>query len=220
VNVNGNPSIQQTGIAGYAFPIGTQKQSYQVFDAAVGKAEPFAYSGTATVRGIETYMFDETVGPTPAIDQPVPASYQNHVVYYVDPVTGIPLDITEHEVLTAQSRGITLFDANLAMTPSTVNSLVNTDNRDRNNISLLETILPLVAGILGALLLLVGVLLARRRSHDEGQTGPATAATDPAAATQEGGRSAASGESVNGTSPDVPAQLPAVDREPRPETSE
>jgi hypothetical protein len=219
-NVNGNPGIQQTGIAGYAFPIGAQQQAYQVFDAVVGKAEPFKYSGTATVHGIETYMFDENVGPVPAIDQPVPANYQNHVVYYVDPVTGIPLDITEHEILTAQSQGTTLFDANLAMTPSTVNSLVNTDNGNRNKISLLKLVLPLVTGILGALVLVAGVLLTRRRSHGVVQAGPATAATDPAAATQERVQSPAPGESVNGTAPDATAELPAPGREPEPGTPE
>jgi Porin PorA len=162
-NVNGNTNVQQTGIAGYAFPIGTQKQTYMVYDVTAGKAEPFVYAGTATVDGIATYMFGENVAPTPATGEPVPANYENHVVYYVDPETGIPVDITEHEILTQQSSTGTLFDANLVMTQASINSLVSDDKSSRNTISLLRTIVPLGSGILGALLLVAGALLSRRR---------------------------------------------------------
>src|SRR5215471_2779563 len=31
-SVNGNAAVHQTGLAGYVFPFGTQKQTYQVFD--------------------------------------------------------------------------------------------------------------------------------------------------------------------------------------------
>lgn len=165
-NVNGQ-NILQSGLAGYAFPIGTQKQTYMVFDATDGKAEPFKYSGTATVRGIQTYMFVEDVAPTAARFQPVAANYQNHVVYYVDPVTGIPVNITEHEILTAQSQGTTLFDANFAMTPSSVTSLVNNDNSSRNKITALHVILPAGAGALGVVLLIVGAILSRRGKREE-----------------------------------------------------
>jgi hypothetical protein len=197
-NVNGNPGVQQTGIAGYAFPIGTQQQNYAVFDAATGKPEAFAYSGTATVHGIQTYVFSENVGPTPAIDEPVPTNYQNHAVYYVDPVTGIPLDIVQHEILTARPQGTTLFNANLSMTPSSVSSLVNIDNGSRGKIAALQMILPLVVGILGAVLLIGGVLLARRGPREDVRPGDPVSATEPAAAPLSGAQ-------------DVTAELPAVD---------
>lgn len=184
-NVNGNPDVQQTGIAGYAFPIGTQRQTYDVFDATAGEPEPFVYTGTATVHGILTYEFSEDVGPAQAIDEPVPASYTNHVVYYVEPVTGIPLDIVEHEVITARPRGTTLFNANLAMTPSSVDSLVNIDTSNRDKIFLLRVVLPAALGILGAVLLILGVLLARRGLREDVQPGIPASATEPVSAARD-----------------------------------
>src|ERR1039458_8717131 len=40
-NVNGDSSIRQTGYAGYVMPIGTQKQTYDVFDTNLNKPMPF-----------------------------------------------------------------------------------------------------------------------------------------------------------------------------------
>ena len=45
-NINGNHAIRQTGLVGYVFPIGTQKQTYEVFDTTLDKTVPFVYSGT------------------------------------------------------------------------------------------------------------------------------------------------------------------------------
>jgi hypothetical protein len=231
-SVNGNPNVQQTGIAGYAFPIGTQKQTYMVYDVTAGKAEPFVYSGTATVNGIQTYKFAENVAPTPATGEPVPANYENHVVYYVDPETGIPLNITEHEILTQQSPAVTLFDANLAMTPSSINSLVSNDKTSRNNITLLREILPLGSGILGALFLIVGALLSWRGPRKEVESvrvvptapDPATrvaAAHSPTSAHAAGGEAQVSNGQANheAKAPDaVTAQSPAADPEVKPGT--
>ena len=49
-SVNGDKSVRQTGLVGYVFPMGTQKQTYQVFDTTLKKTMPFVYSGT-TDRG-------------------------------------------------------------------------------------------------------------------------------------------------------------------------
>lgn len=216
-SVDGHRGVRQAGLAGYAFPIGTRKQTYLVFDATAGRPEPFTYSVTATVRGIETYVFTENVAPTPAIDEPVPADYQNDVRYYVDPVTGIPLDITEHEILTAQSGGTTLFDANLAMTSSTVSSLVSIDNKNRSEITLLRLVLPLASGILGAVLLVAGVLLVRR--GPAGKHGRFTAhETEPPTLSQESARPPAA-DDVRRENPDRTgsrADPPTVGRAPDP----
>lgn len=180
-NVNGNPHIKQTGIVGYAFPINTQKQTYKVFDTTANKAEPFVYSGTSSVHGIQTYQFVENVAPVPFTSQTVPGTwvnllqssvtlpedYQNYAVYSIDPETGALLDITDHETLTlrypsTQAPALLLFDANLAATPASINTLVSLDNTARNKISLLQLILPLASGILGGVVLVVGMLLTRR----------------------------------------------------------
>ena len=63
-SVNGDTSVRQTGLVGYVFPIGTQKQTYQVFDTTLNRPMPFVYSGTTTVDGIQAYEFVENVAPT------------------------------------------------------------------------------------------------------------------------------------------------------------
>ena len=74
-NVNGNHAIHQTGIVGYVFPMGTQKQTYQVFDTTLNRAVPFTYSGTADTHGITTYMFTENVPATQVTTVTVPGAF-------------------------------------------------------------------------------------------------------------------------------------------------
>ena len=44
-NVNGDSSVEQSGIVGYVFPIGTQQQTYDVFDTNLNKPMPFDLRG-------------------------------------------------------------------------------------------------------------------------------------------------------------------------------
>ena len=59
------------------FPIGTQQQTYDVFDTNLKKPMPFDYSGTDTVNGIQAYRFTEVVAPTQNGTQVVPGSLVN-----------------------------------------------------------------------------------------------------------------------------------------------
>src|SRR5580693_2168044 len=167
-NVNGSRAVHQSGIVGYVFPIGTRKQTYQVFDTTLNRAVPFTYSGTADTDGIPTYMFTENVAPTQISAVTVPGSffglkaktvklpeiYQIRLVYWVDPETGALLNVNEKEKVTLQNpaTGATvavLFDGDLVATPGTVTAVVKLDSSGRSELSLLDTILPLMAGILG-----------------------------------------------------------------------
>jgi hypothetical protein len=185
-NVNGNAAIRQTGLVGYVFPIGTRKQTYQVFDTTLNRAVPFTYSGTADTDGIPTYMFTENVAPTQISAVTVPGSffglkaktvklpeiYQIRLVYWVDPETGALLNVNEKEKVTLQNpaTGATvavLFDGDLVATPGTVTAVVKLDSSGRSELSLLNTILPLVAGILGAVALIAGIILLVRKPRED-----------------------------------------------------
>jgi hypothetical protein len=168
-NINGSAGIQQTGIAGWAFPRGTRKQTYDVFDIALHEPEPFAYSGTGTVDGIQAYQFTEHIAAAPAGSSPLsragPERYSMQSTYWVDPQTGALLQISENEDLyivnAATGATVThLFDADLSTTPSTVASLVSQDTRARDagpaaaRGRLLFRGLAALAAVAGALLLL------------------------------------------------------------------
>ena len=179
-SLNGVATVQ-TGLVGYVFPIGTQKQTYQVYDTTLKRPMPFAYSGTTTVDGVQVYEFVENVTPVQIATQSVPGSLvgssaalvsapefdQLHLIYYVDPDTGALLDVNEDQTLTLHNPdtgavALVLFDADLIATPASVHQIVGLDSSGRNELALLETVLPLALGIAGGVALLAGIFLGRK----------------------------------------------------------
>jgi hypothetical protein len=169
-NVNGNGLIRQSGIAGYAFPAGTRKQTYDVFDTVLDKPEPFAYSGTEVVDGVPAYRFTESISAAYAGLSPLssanPELYSVRRVYWVDPETGAVLKITENEDLylvnPATGHTIThLFDADLSTTTATVTRLASRDARGRNEIELAGAGRILFFCLAGVSAVAAGGLLAR-----------------------------------------------------------
>jgi len=234
-SVNGDKAVRQTGLIGYVFPIGTQKQTYQVFDTTLKKTEPFVYSGTTTVRGIQAYEFVENVTPTQTTSLTVPGSFvgmtaasvtlgefdAEHLTYYVDPETGALIDVNEQQSTTlrtsaAAAPALVLFDADLIATPATVDEVVGLDSSGRSELTLLETTLPLVFGIVGAVALIAGIFLGRKPRADMAEL---DAAGDvPAAATAESGQEHHSAElaglvpSLDDQSQEAAAEAPEGER--------
>jgi hypothetical protein len=204
-NVNGSSSVQQHGYVGIVLPIGTKKQTYDVFDTNVNKAVPFTYDGIGDVSGTQAYKFTENLAPTQNGTQTVPGSlvnqaaasvtlpqfYQTQTTYWIDPVTGALLNVTENEKLTLRnndgSQALVLFSANLAATQDSIDGLVALDNSQVSKASLVGTLLPLATGIIGLLLLVIGIVLARRPDRDTeaapSRREPELAAAEPGAAT-------------------------------------
>lgn len=198
-SVNGDTSVRQSGYVGYVFPIGTQKQTYQVFDTTLNKTMPFVYSGTTSVRGIQAYEFVENVPPTQVGSQTVPGSFvgsaaasvklgefdAEHLIYYVDPETGALINVNEQQSTTlrtsaAAAPSLVLFDADLIATPASVTEIVGLDSSGRSELTLLKTTLPLVLGIVGAVALLVGIFLGRRPREDMAAPGDGVREAAPA----------------------------------------
>ncbi len=202
-SVDGDTSVRQTGVVGDVFPIGTQKQTYEVFDTTLKRPMPFVYSGTTTVDGVQTYEFVENVAPVQIASQSVPGSFvgstaavvsapefdQLHLIYDVDPETGALLDVNEHQTTTLRNpatgaTALVLFDADLIATPASVRQIVGLDSSGRNELSLLETILPLALGIAGGVALVAGIFLGRR-PRDEDKVSSAVPETADAPETAE-----------------------------------
>jgi hypothetical protein len=180
-SLNGDKTVRQTGLVGYVFPFNTQKQTYMVYDTTLKRPVPFTYSGTSTVEGIQTYDFVENVTPVQVATISVPGSFvgssaamvsapefdQLHLVYSVDPDTGALLNVDEHQTTTLHNPdtgavALTLFDADLKVTPASLHEIAGLDNNGRNELALLETILPLALGIAGGVALLAGIFLSRK----------------------------------------------------------
>ena len=180
-HVGGNTSIHQTGLSGYVWPIGTQPQTYKVFDTTLNRPMPYTYAGMSTIHGIGVYRFVEHVPHSRAGSQTLPGSlvgspgqasvtmpeyYTATNTDYVDPRTGAILDVTETQKLTLEdatgAQRLLLFNGTLAMTPQSVQTAVNLDQSGRNKLTLLKVVLPIVAGVLGLVALVGGILLVRR----------------------------------------------------------
>jgi Porin PorA len=231
--INGHP-VPQSGVVGWVFPFGTKQQTYQVFDTTLNKPEPFVYSGTATIDGIPTYKFVEDLPPTQfgtlqvpgyfvgssAQTVDAPEFYQTHVIYWVDPETGALVNVNNFEELTIRNpdtgvQGTVLYKGDLVMTPASLQNVVNLDKNGRNELFLLNTLLPLVGGIAGAVVLVAGILLARSRGHAGAEAGtvPPLSALAPPAAADNVPATASSGSGdgpVNQSSANAHA-LPAAD---------
>jgi Porin PorA len=241
-NINGQV-VKQSGIIGYVFPFGTKKQTYQVFDITLNKPMPFVYSGTATIHGIQTYKFVENVPPTQFVTLTVPGSFvgmsapsvrapeydQIHLIYYVDPETGGLIDVNEHQTLTLHNpstgaQALVLFDANLIATPASLNYIVGLDNDGRNKLNLIDTVLPLVLGIVGALLLVAGILLARRGARGDFEAAAATRVPNLAAVPEPAAEALPSGRAglipgLGDEAPEATSEPPAAYGEPEPRTA-
>lgn len=183
-DISGRHGLNISG-QGFVWPIHTQKKTYQVFDASLGAPTPYKYVRSEVVSGISTYKFVAQIPNTAVGTQTVPASlvglpgievtlpeyYAATKVFWIDPVTGAPIREDERERLTLQdSTGTTrlvLFDGDLVTTPASVAALVSTDKSYQLKTQLVETVVPLSAGVLGILLLLAGLVLSRRRMDDE-----------------------------------------------------
>ena len=201
-NVNGDSSVKQSGYVGIVLPIGTEKKTYPVFVTDVKKPVPFVYSGIAAVGGTEAYRFVANIPPTQNGTQTVPGSlvnqsassvtlpqfYQAQITYWIDPVTGALLNVTQNQKLTLRdstgAQALLLFDANLVATTDSVDRLVAQDNSQLSKMSLVGTLLPLLSGIVGLILLVVGILVGRRPRQDveaaPSARSPELAAAEPA----------------------------------------
>jgi hypothetical protein len=184
--VGGSTSVNQSG-QGFLWPIGTQKQTYDVFDPATLQPEPFRYTGTATVDGRLTDEFVEQVSNQQIGTRSVPAFLvggsanskaivsvpeflSETTTVWVDPGSGIPVYEIQNQTQTIQSGGtvqLVLFQGTLTETPASAASAAATASSFDLRKELLKDILPLVSLLLGLAMLIAGVVLTGRRLQGE-----------------------------------------------------
>lgn len=184
-NTVGGKHVSSVSGQGYVWPLGAKKQNYQVFDTRLLKPVTFVYKGTSSVNGIPTYTYvanvpSQQVGTqslpgtlvgSKAAEVTLPEFYAAQETYNVDPVTGSLISVARNtqDVLqdnTGTTR-LVLLSADFKTAPASVAAIVKTDNHYRFEISLATTIIPIIAGLLGIILLVVGLALARMSQEDE-----------------------------------------------------
>lgn len=182
--INDDPRIRLYGESGLFWPIGTAKTTYQLYDMNTERTWPAVYSGTATVRGLVTYKYVQRIPSTVVAKMPgIPMSllgvpgatysvtanrtYQSVSTYWVDPRTGVPVNVDEKvtSVLEdpADTGSRTVVSADFRMSPASQASLAAMSSQTAAEISFLRVSGPAAAVILGALALIAGVVPWPRR---------------------------------------------------------
>jgi hypothetical protein len=176
-SVNDDTRVRQDGLGAVKWPIGTQKTTYQVYDLNTERAWPAVYDGTTRVQGLLTYRFTQRIPPTVVQQLPgVPTSllglpgasrnvvanrtFQASNTFWVDPLTGIPVDVEERILSVLQGpegQGrLIVANADLKMTPASQRSLAALARQDAVAITALRQTGPLGGLLLGLLLILAG----------------------------------------------------------------
>ncbi|MDH6108138.1 hypothetical protein P3T36_007075 [Kitasatospora sp. MAP12-15] len=109
----------------------------------------------------------------PTLGDPAPLSYtlQGSDTFWVEPETGAVLDVQRSQqrvaAVTAPDGSLVpllpVIDVDYRQTPKAVSDAVSDAKDGRDSIQLVGTTLPIIAGILGALLVLGALLIPRRR---------------------------------------------------------
>ena len=172
---------------GFVWPLGTQKQTYLAFDPTLLKPEPFRYEGTSAIDGMAAYKFVEHVSNQQFASQTLPGSLVGYsqlpsvtlpeyasetITFWVDPVTGAPLDVTQNRTLRLEditgATKLILYQGDLAATPQSIANAVNTARSAHLKVDLVEDIGPLAGLLLGVGLVVTGAaLILDRRGTDE-----------------------------------------------------
>ena len=157
-----------------------------MFDPVLNKPRPARYAGTGVIGGIRVYRFVEHVPLTRAGSQKLPASlvgmsgsgevtlpeyYTGTNTFWVDPLTGAQLNTTQDQTLTlrdaAGATRLVLLDGTLRFTPASIQTVVNLDKTGRTEYGWLAVIIPLASVLVGVVVLVTGVVLARLRRDDQ-----------------------------------------------------
>jgi hypothetical protein len=180
-----NTKVHVSGL-GVLFPLGTKKQSYQVFNSTLLKPVTARYAGSGTTDGVSTYKFVMQVPPTKVGTQQVPGTligstqpavsldeyYQGTITDWVNPATGVPIAVTEQQHIglrdSTGAEKLVVFDGTLQTTPATEAASAHTVKKNLTLLTLITSTIPLTAGILGVILLAGGiVILTMTREEDE-----------------------------------------------------
>ncbi len=183
--VDSNTKVHQSGLA-FVWPIGTQKQTYQVFDTTLLKPVPAPYAGTTAVDGMTAYKFVEHVDHQPFGQQAVPNSlaglpgqgsvtlteyYTATNTYSVDPITGVILAVSQNDKVALENStgtaGFVALQGQVTTTPQSNKIEVDKARSGQNKITLIQDIGPLVLLVLGIALVIVGIMLVVRQRDEE-----------------------------------------------------
>lgn len=152
------------------FPFSTQQRDYQLWDETLGAAAPVVFQGTDEIDGLEVYGFTQSiprseVGTLDLGDQEASDFYEVEKELWVEPTTGIIVNGRQEVLRTFEADGevlVTATDAELGFSEETVAANIEQARDAASQLRLLSFTIPLIALIVGLLLLALGIFIAVR----------------------------------------------------------
>jgi hypothetical protein len=173
-----------TPISGQYFklPFNAQKTTYQFWDGTLKEPTEMEYAATEDVEGLTVYRYEQVIEPTDVGDIDAPGAlfgldvegdvqldriYSNTRTLWVEPETGVIIVGQEAQYVVAEYQGdqaATLTDAVLRYNDATVDDNIDTYSPLATQLKIVRVWLPLLGGIAGALMILIGLVLMARES--------------------------------------------------------
>jgi hypothetical protein len=172
----------------YKFPFGTERKNYRYFDTTIRDGVPVKYVKEEQLGGLTVYRFEQEVPRVKIEDREVPGRllglpekgvvpaeryYETKRVMWVEPETGLIIKGTEdvkHTIVDpATGASLTLLAGTLEFSKDTVDGNIKRAKDGAGNLRMLRVTAPWVLGIGGAVLVVVGILVAflGRRQKEE-----------------------------------------------------
>ncbi|MEZ5116851.1 MAG: DUF3068 domain-containing protein [Candidatus Nanopelagicales bacterium] len=179
---NDGAQVTWEGINPLKFPMFTQQQDYDYFDTTLNKAYPAKFMGVEELEGLEVYKFQQVIEPTEYATLEVPGDlvgadtpsyeaprfYGVNLTMWVEPTTGSIVKGVNEQLQTLRGPDgtdqVTIIDSTIGTSPAEVTEGVEDAKSSAGLIKTLNNTVPLIALILGIILVVVGFLLAARRS--------------------------------------------------------
>jgi hypothetical protein len=165
----------------FKFPFNTEKKSYLLWDGSLGDTITAKYVKESEVQGLKVYEFHAEVPRTQVGTREVPASvvgepgtgnveaeswYAADKTYLIEPRTGAIVDqkLGQNNTLGVDGEDrVTTTKATLEYSKATVDKNVEDFSSKATLVSWVHTIGPIVAVVLGLILLALGGIFLRRR---------------------------------------------------------
>lgn len=174
----------------YRFPFNTKKESYPYFDRISHTTEPIEFIEETELHGVEVYHFRQKVGPAdlsevddsganklklpaevwgvPGGELPVTMTryYTNVRDVWVEPKTGAVVkgqeQIHQYYARNADEPEVNVLEVTLPFTEATIEERVAVAKDGMDQLNLVGRTVPIVAGILGVICLIAGIILGLR----------------------------------------------------------
>ena len=184
-NIDGEP-ITDAMIAGDAImplklPFFVDKNAtYNYFDTSLLKGYPLTFVEETQIDGLTVYRFESKIEPTQIGEQEglaakvgatdpnfvAPRYYSNIRVIFAEPLTGQVVDGYEDQLQTFRGPDgtdkVTVIKAKIGFTPENKASAVEQAKTNSAKLGLVANTIPVVSAVAGLVLLVIGLLLARR----------------------------------------------------------